>query len=134
MDNELKTNHNVRVLKLTTGDTVLCIFGEVTNPQNSSELIGYKMVYPQILSLGEPKEDGSVPVKYTRWCPFSPMEEYRLNGEHIINAVYPDNNILSKFVEKLGEFGITEEQIFYTEKPTEETDNGDSSEPVETAE
>ena len=35
MTDELKTNHNIRIVNLTTGDNVLCMFGEVINEENS---------------------------------------------------------------------------------------------------
>ncbi|WP_223618488.1 hypothetical protein, partial [Acinetobacter baumannii] len=62
--------------------------------------------------------------------PFSPQEEHRLSGEHIISVVYPDNGILDNFVEKLTGVGFTKEQIFFPE----EVANGDSSEPTEAGE
>jgi len=88
------------------------------------------MVYPYSLSLGSVNEDGTIPIHYERWCPFSPVEEHRLSGEHIISVVFPDNHVLENFVTKLKDLGLTEDQIFY---PEEETD-GDNSEPAETGE
>jgi len=125
----LKTNHNVRIVNLTTGANVLCIFGEVRSEEEESKVVGYRMIYPYELTLGEVNEDGTMPINYTRWCPFSPIEEHRLSGDHIISVVYPDNNILDNYVDKLKTTGITEDQIFYPE----ETD-GDNSEPAEAGE
>jgi len=130
--NQLKTNHNIRIVNLTTGQNVLCIFGELRNDENA--VVGYRMYYPHTLSLGEVNEDGTIPVNYTRWCPFSPIEEHRLSGEHIISVVYPDNGILNNFVEKLKSTGIEEDQLFSEETTNEEETNGDNGEPAEAGE
>jgi hypothetical protein len=127
---KLKTNHNVRIVNLSTSEKVLCIFGEVRTEDGEKKVIGYKMIYPYALSLGDVNEDGTMPIQYTRWCPFSPIEEHRLSGEHIISVVYPDNNILDNYVLKLNDLGISEEQIFYPE----DNSDGDNSEPAETGE
>ena len=125
----LKTNHNVRVVNLATGDNVLCIFGELRNEEDDNKVVGYRMMYPFKLSLGEVNEDnGTIPINYTRWCPFSPVEEHRLGGEHIISVVFPDNNILDNFVNRLKGVGIQEDQIFW-----EDPQNGDNSESTEAA-
>ena len=123
----LKTNHNIRIVTLTTAERVLCMFGEVRGEEE--KVLGYRIVYPYLLSLGEPQDDGNIPIHYTRWCPFSPIEEHRLSGEHIISVVLPDNNILDNFVVRLKEYGLTDEQIFF-----EEQTDGDNSEPAEAAE
>tara|TARA_B100000035_G_scaffold277859_1_gene256407 strand:+ start:639 stop:1028 length:390 start_codon:yes stop_codon:yes gene_type:complete len=122
----LKTNHNIRIVTLTTGERVLAMFGDVRDEEQ--KVVGYRIVYPYLLSLGEPQEDGNIPIHYTRWCPFSPIEEHRLGGEHIISVVFPDNNILDNFVIRLKEYGLTEEQIFF------EVKDGDNSEPAEASE
>ena len=123
----LKTNHNVRIVNLATGDNVLCMFGDIKEPEGD-KVIGYRMIYPYTLTLGKENEDGTIPINYARWCPFSPIEEHRLGGEHIISVVYPDNGIIDNFANRLRQVGLTEEQIFYPE----ETD-GDNSEPDKTA-
>ncbi len=123
----LKTNHNVRIVNLATGDNVLCMFGDIKEPEGD-KVIGYRMIYPYVLSLGKENEDGTIPINYARWCPFSPIEEHRLGGEHIISVVYPDNNILENFANRLREIGLKDEQIFYEEKT-----DGDNSEPDKTA-
>ena len=122
----LKTNHNIRIVTWTTAERVLCMFGEVRD--DDQKVLGYRIVYPYLLSLGEPQEDGNIPIHYTRWCPFSPIEEHRLSGEHIISVVLPDNNILDNFVVRLKEYGLTDEQIFF------EVEDGDNSEPAEATE
>ena len=124
MTEQLKTNHNIRVVNLTTGDNVLCMFGEVRGEED--KVIGYRMLYPYKLSLGEEKEDGTIPISYTRWCPFSPVEEHRLGGEHIISVVYPDNNIVNNFASRLRDIGMTEEQIFFPEEVKEDGSESES--------
>ena len=123
----LKTNHNVRIVNLTTGDNVLCIFGDVRDDDN--KVVGYRMLYPYTLTLGEENKDGTIPINYARWCPFSPVEEHRMGGEHIISVVFPDNNILENFANRLREVGLTDEQIFFPE----EVKDGDNSESDKTA-
>ena len=121
---KLKTNHNIRIVNLTTGENVLCMFGEVRGDED--KVIGYRMLYPYALGLGKENEDGTIPISYTRWCPFSPVEEHRLGGEHIISVVYPDNGIVDNFANRLRELGLKDEQIFFEES------NGDNSEPDKT--
>ena len=123
----LKTNHNVRIVNLTTGDNVLCIFGDIKDDKD--KVVGYRMLYPYTLTLGEENGDGTIPINYSRWCPFSPVEEHRMGGEHIISVVFPDNNILENFAARLREVGLTDDQIYFEEKP-----NGDQSKPAEAAE
>ncbi|AOV61849.1 hypothetical protein BOW91_gp097 [Synechococcus phage S-WAM2] len=125
----LKTNHNIRIVNLTTGANVLCLFGDVRNEQEENRVVGYRMLYPFTLTLGDPNDDGTIPIQYSRFCPFSPIEEHRLGGEHIISVVYPDNGILDNYVTKLKEFGLEDGQIFFEE----ETD-GDNSESTEAGE
>jgi|MDTE01.3.fsa_nt_gb hypothetical protein len=109
----LKTNHNVRIVTLVTGERVLCLFSEIRTEDEAAKVMGYRLVYPYTLDLGTVNEDGTIPINYSRWCPFSPVEEHRMSGEHIISVVYPDNNILDNFVVRLKEIGIEEQQIFF---------------------
>ena len=129
MTEQLKTNHNIRVVNLATGENVLCMFGEVRN-EDDSKVIGYRMLYPYTLELGKENEDGTIPIQYSRWCPFSPVEEHRLGGEHIISVVFPDNNIVDNFANRLREIGLTDDQIFFPE----EAPSGTESEPAEASE
>ena len=122
---KLKTNHNIRVVNLATGEHVLCMFGEVRGDED--KVIGYRMLYPYKLTLGKENEDGTIPIQYTRWCPFSPVEEHRMGGEHIISVVYPDNGIVDNFTKRLHEIGLKDDQIFFEES------DGDNSEPDKTA-
>ena len=124
----LKTNHSVRVVTLTTAERVLALFGDIREEEDG-KVVGYRLLYPFILTLGDPNDDGTIPIQYSRFCPYSPIEEHRLGGEHIISVVFPDTGILDNYVAKLKEFGMKEEQIFYPEET-----NGDNSEPAEAAE
>ena len=126
---QLKTNHNIRIVTLTTGERVLCMFGEIRTEDEAAKVVGYRLVYPYTLDLGTLNEDGTIPINYSRWCPFSPVEEHRISGEHIISVVYPDNNILDNFVKRLSEIGLTEDQIFF-----EVDENGRILEPDQAAE
>jgi hypothetical protein len=130
MTEQLKTNHNIRVVNLTTGENVLCMFGEVRSEEDE-KVIGYRMLYPYTLSLGVENTDGTIPISYTRWCPFSPVEEHRLGGEHIISVVYPDNGIVDNFANRLREVGLTDEQIFF---PNDEVTDGTEGKPAEASE
>tara|TARA_B100001996_G_scaffold299514_1_gene239947 strand:- start:129 stop:566 length:438 start_codon:yes stop_codon:yes gene_type:complete len=113
VENELKTNHNARVVTLATGERVLCLFGEVRS-EDQEKVIGYRMLYPYTLSLGDVNpDDGTIPIRYERWCPFSPIEEHRIGGEHILTCVFPDNGILDNYVSRLHEIGLSDEQIFF---------------------
>ena len=122
----LKTNHNIRVVNLTTGDNVLCMFGEIRGEDD--KVVGYRMLYPYRLTLGEENDDKTIPINYTRWCPFSPVEEHRLGGEHIISVVFPDNNIVDNFANRLREIGMSEEQIFFPEEVKEDGSESESAE------
>ena len=127
MTEALKTNHNIRIVSLANSERVLCLFGEVRD--DDDKVVGYRMVYPYLLSIGEVNEDGTVPINYSRWCPYSPIEDHRISGEHIISVVYPDNSIIDNYAVRLKEIGLTDEQIFYEEKK-----DGDSSESTATSE
>jgi len=102
------------------------LFGEV---KDEDRIVGYRLIYPFSLALGDVNEDGTIPIKYSRWCPYSPVQEHRISGDHIISVVYPDNGILDNYVGELKSFGFTEEQLFYPEET-----NGDNSEPAEAGE
>jgi len=110
---KLKTNHNVRVVTLTTAERVLCLFGALKDEED--KINGYRMIYPYILTLGQTKDDGSLPINYTRFNPFSPFEEHLISGDHIISVVLPDAQIFENYVEKLHEVGMTDEAIYYPE-------------------
>ena len=128
MSEALRTNHNVRIVSLANRERVLCMFGEVRS-EDKEKVVGYRMLYPYLLELGKDNEDGTIPIRYSRWCPYSPVEEHRIGGEHIISVVFPDNSIIDNYAVRLKEIGLTDEQIFYEEKT-----DGDSSESTATSE
>lgn len=116
----LKTNHFARVVKLITGENILCLFADFKNEQD--ELLGYRLIYPFVLSLGETQENGAITIHYTRWCPYSPQEEHKIGGDKIISVVYPDNEILDNYVGKLTGLGVRMEDIFFEpQQPSVET-------------
>jgi hypothetical protein len=122
----LKQNHFVRIVKLVTGDNVLCLFGDVKG--DNEDIVGYRLIYPYVLTLGERNEDGDIAINYTRFCPYSPVEEHRISGSHIISVVFPDNGVLDNYVNRLVELGVDTNNIFFEEP------NGNSSEPTEAGE
>ena len=124
---QLKTNHNIRLVVLTTKQTVLCIFGEVPPPEGE-QVKYYRILYPYDLTLGEVQPDGNMPINYSRWMPFSPVQEFRIGDKDIITVTMPDNNILENYVQELESFGISRDQLFYEEQ------NGTDGEPAEAAE
>ena len=124
---ELKQNHFVRIVKLVTGDNVLCLFGDVKG--DNEDVVGYRLIYPYVLTLGEPNETGDIPISYTRFCPFSPVEEHRISGNHIISVVFPDNGVLENYTNRLIELGVDKNIIFF-----EEDTDGNSSESTEAGE
>ena len=48
-EQKLKTNHNIRIVTLTTAERVLCMFGEVRG--DDEKVVGYRLLYPYELSL-----------------------------------------------------------------------------------
>ena len=94
-------NHNVRVVTLVTGERVLCLFGGVRDDQDQNKINAYRLIYPFILTLGKANEDGTLPINYTRFNPFSPFEEHIVAGDHIISVVLPDDQIFQNFRDKL---------------------------------
>jgi len=122
-----RVNHPIRVVTLTTAERVLCLFTDVRDENNDTQVIGYKMAEPYTLTLGEADESGNFPVKYNRWCMYSPEREFMLSGNHIIAVSVPDENIVEQYATQLEASGISKDQIFI------EVDNGDNSEPTETS-
>jgi hypothetical protein len=100
------------------------MFGEIRGEDD--KVVGYRMLYPYRLTLGEENEDRTIPINYTRWCPFSPVEEHRLGGEHIISVVYPDNNIVDNFANRLREIGMSDDKIFFPEEVKEDGSESES--------
>lgn len=124
----MKVNHPIRVVTLTTSERVLCLFTDIRDDKESERVLGYKMAEPFTLTLGEVDSDGNYPVKYNRWCMFSPEREFLLSGNHIIAVSIPEENIVEQYARQLEEAGIPREQIFI------EVTDGDNSESTEATE
>ena len=95
-------DHNVRVVHLTTGEHVICNFGQV---QEQDKFVAYQLLFPLSLSLSE-AEDGTFNVTYRRWNPYTPFEDHRVNPTTVIAAMPPAQDILTNYVGKLKEAGV----------------------------
>ena len=95
-------DHNIRVVHLTTGEHVICNFGQV---QEQDKFVAYQLLFPLSLSLSE-AEDGSFNVTYRRWNPYTPSEDHRVNPTTVIAAMPPAQDILTNYVSKLKEAGV----------------------------
>ena len=40
----LKTNHNIRIVTLTTAERVLCMFGDIKDETEEQKVVGYRTV------------------------------------------------------------------------------------------
>ena len=123
----LRTNHNVRVVIMNDGKQILCLFEEIKNEEQ--QVIAFRFVYPYVLTVGEEvNEDGTYPIRFARWCPFSPVQDFRVSGNSITTITLPDDGILENFITELESFGIPRDQLLFEEE------NGNSSEPIEAPE
>ena len=95
-------DHNIRVVHLTTGEHVICNFGQV---QEQDKFVAYQLLFPLALSLSE-AEDGSFNVTYRRWNPFTPYEDHRINPASVVSAMPPASDILKNYVGKLKEANV----------------------------
>ena len=94
--------HNIRVVHLTTGDHIVCNFGQI---REEDKFVAYQFLYPLTLSLSEGEGD-TFNVTYRRWNPFTPYEDHRVNPQHVVSAMPPAEDILRNYVAKLDEAGI----------------------------
>ena len=122
----LKTNHAVRIIILESREQLISLITENSNPDG--ELIGYKLLWPFMLGLGEPNEEGDLPIRYQKWCPFTPVQEFQIKSSSIVTVAYPDNNILDNYIAELESYGIPKDKLFF------EVKDGDNSEPAEVTE
>jgi len=98
----VQIKHNIRVVHLTTGEHVVCNFGQI---REEDKFVAYQFLYPLTLSLSE--GDGETfNVTYRRWNPFTPYEDHRVNPQHVLAAMPPAEDILQNYVAKLKEAGI----------------------------
>ena len=94
--------HNIRVVHLTTGEHVVCNFGQI---REEDKFVAYQFLYPLTLSLSE-AENETFNVTYRRWNPYTPYEDHRVNPQHVVAAMPPAEDILKNYVGKLKEAGI----------------------------
>jgi len=94
--------HNIRVVHLTTGEHIVCNFGQI---REEDKFVAYQFLYPLTLSLSEGDND-TFNVTYRRWNPFTPYEDHRVNPQHVVAAMPPAEDILRNYVAKLDEAGI----------------------------
>ena len=98
----VQIEHNIRVVHLTTGEHVVCNFGQI---REEDKFVAYQFLYPLTLSLSE-GEGETFNVTYRRWNPYTPYEDHRVNPQHVVAAMPPAEDILQNYVGKLKEAGI----------------------------
>lgn len=99
-------NHNVRVVKITTGEDVICNFTQVVE---NEKFTGYQLLYPLSLTLSKDTENVGeevYSVTYRRWNPYTPYEDFRINPSSVISAMPPAEDILQNYVKKLKDAGV----------------------------
>ena len=99
---QVKIEHNIRVIYLLTGEHVICNFGQI---REEDKFVAYQLLYPLSLSLSE-GENETFNVTYRRWNPYTPYEEHRINPSQVVSAMPPADDILKNYVAKLDEAGI----------------------------
>ena len=122
----LKTNHAVRIVILESREQLISLITEDKN--SNGESVGYKLLWPFMLGLGEPNEEGDLPIRYQKWCPFTPVQEFKIKSSSIVTVAYPDNNILDNYIAELESYGVPRDKLFF------EVNNGDNSEPDQATE
>ena len=102
----VQIEHNVRVVHMTTGEHVICNFGQIREEVDGEQkFVAYQLLYPLTLSLSE-GEDETFNVSYRRWNPYTPYEDHRINPTSVISAMPPADDILKNYVLKLKEARI----------------------------
>ena len=99
-------DHNIRVLKLITGEDVMCNFTQV---REEDKFVAYQLLYPLALSLQEMQQEGeeeTYSVRFRRWNPYTPYEDHRVNPAGVISAMPPSPDILYNYVQKLKQSGV----------------------------
>ena len=94
--------HNIRVVHLTTGEHIICNFGQI---REEDKFVAYQLLYPLTLTLSE-GENETFNVTYRRWNPFTPYEDHRINPTSVVSAMPPADDILKNYVAKLAEANI----------------------------
>jgi len=99
--------HNIRIVTLASGENVICNFSQV---REDDKFVAYQMLYPLITELEVEGKDGSPEatyrVNYRRWNVFTPYEDFRLNPQHVVTAMPPNQEIMVNYVQKLKEAGV----------------------------
>ena len=99
--------HNIRIVTLASGENVICNFSQV---REDDKFVAYQMLYPLITELEVEGKDGSPEatyrVNYRRWNVFTPYEDFRLNPQHVVTAMPPNQEIMTNYVQKLKEAGV----------------------------
>jgi len=102
----VQIEHNIRVVHLTTGEHVICNFGQIREEVDGEQkFVAYQLLYPLALTLSE-GDDGTFNVTYRRWNPYTPYEDHRINPTSVIAAMPPAEDILQNYVAKLAEANI----------------------------
>jgi len=99
-------DHNIRVLKLITGEDVICNFTQV---REEDKFVAYQLLYPLALSLQEMQQEGeeeTYSVRFRRWNPYTPYEDHRVNPAGVISAMPPSPDILYNYVQKLKQSSV----------------------------
>ena len=99
--------HNIRIVTLASGENVICNFSQV---REDDKFVAYQMLYPLITELEvegvEGTPEATYRVNYRRWNVFTPYEDFRLNPQHVVTAMPPNNEIMVNYVQKLKEAGV----------------------------
>ena len=94
-------------MTLASGENVICNFSQV---REDDKFVAYQMLYPLITELEVEGVDGSPDatyrVNYRRWNVFTPYEDFRLNPQHVVTAMPPNQEIMVNYVQKLKEAGV----------------------------
>ena len=102
----VQIEHNIRVVHITTGEHVICNFGQIREEVDGEQkFVAYQLLYPLTLTLSE-GEDQTFNVTYRRWNPYTPYEDHRINPTSVISAMPPAEDILKNYVAKLQEANI----------------------------
>ena len=100
-------DHNVRVLKLVTGDDIICNFTQV---REEDKVVAYQLLYPLTLTLTVSDDtvegEETYNVRYRRWNPYTPYEDHRVAPASVVSAMPPSPDILINYVQKLKQSGV----------------------------
>ena len=99
--------HNIRIVTLASGEQIICNFSQV---REDDKFVAYQMLYPLITELEvegtEGAPDAVYRVNYRRWNVFTPFEDFRINPQHVVTAMPPNNEIMTNYVQKLKDAGV----------------------------